>query len=317
MGKLLRLEFYKMMHRKIIVITLLALLGMTVIMSSAALSRRVSKVYVYKVDFDIIGEQSKVALNMLTEDVVRQGYESRCNTYYYFEATAISLFEPEGELYDKYKKWNIPETFILMQKIDASFFSLEEENVQERWLFVKSLSDKSAALYTAIIFTVLFFGGEFSIKAYHGAIYAGIGRKRQFFCKYIAFLLTVYVLFLAELLIANFIYNSEFVNLELGYMVRAILLRCCADTGVAAVITLFPLLFRDVLKAICCSFLVLVLTYSRLAVLHLYPYRFVPAEFWNSCTDSRMSVMIVFGTIMLALASGLLSGWLFTKAELK
>ena len=111
------------------------------------------------------------------------------DSYFWMTPKALELFREGGELYEKYQEYRFPERMILQQMIGGEIAPPEQEDFETNWRFYNMLTDASAASYTAVIFTALFFSIDFTRRGYQGALFGGQKRKVLFQGKYLVFFL--------------------------------------------------------------------------------------------------------------------------------
>lgn len=311
MKALFRAELYKMTHSKKMFFTYFLLIVLSILMYSVSLVWPYTKAYVFYYDYT---EEEQEVLKGLTADVIDLGYEARYNTYVYIEEDALALLQPGGALYEKYKDFHPEQKVTRMQVMYDHYFPPEETHVREKIVWAKALSDDSAILSTAVLFSVLFFGTDWRKRGYYGALSRGVSRRQFFGVRMGLYIGLVVSLSVVQLLLANLIYGGDFFGLPASWIGRGFLLRLFYDVGLCALFVPVSYLCRDVLKSMCLS---VVGMYAFQAVLiRLVPYR--PGELiWIAQVPNQVLGMLCLGMVVALLLSVTVSYRLFQRAELK
>ena len=229
-------ECYKICHSKKMWMVIFLLLMMTVLMFSMSIGRKKEMVYVLLDETEEEREffTSDGWIYQDIVDLIGKGYAEhnlREPSLLYMKPEAFALFQEGGKLYEKYKDYHFPERMVLQQMVGEAFDSPEQEDLETTWKFHKMLTDASAASYTAIIFTALFFSIDFTRRGYQGALFGGQKRTVLFQGKYLVFFLFFFSLSLVELILAMLVFIPKLWLLPTSYLVKGLFIRSLLDTG--------------------------------------------------------------------------------------
>ena len=316
-------ECYKICHSKKMWMVIFLLFIMAILMFSRSIGRKKEMVYVLLDEIhEEIFQEEREFYGELDGDIYSLLGDGHCDhnagdSYFWMTPKALELFREGGELHEKYKEYHFPERMVLQQFLGGDIAPPEQEDFEATWRFHKMLTDASAASYTAIIFTALFFSIDFTRRGYQGALFGGQRRGGLFWGKYLVFFLSFFLLSFAELGLAIIIFIPKIELLPASYLLKGLFLRSLCDTGIALLGVPFVFLLKSEWKAIGVTFLVMILFRSYAAILYLDPYQFISKDYWKTCSEIGTTMQIGIITAVIFVISGLLSTGLFQRAELK
>lgn len=313
MKRIITGEIYQLLHsRKFLMIVLLMLL-MSVGMYSFSMGKECTVVYALVEQ----NENEGPILDELVGKIRELKGTSDYSTYFWMTEESMELLQEGGALWEDYHRYDLLGRMVLRQMVDAEFAELEDTTFAVRWNFHHMLKDYSAVSFSAIIFTIFFFGIDFEIRSYQREIFAGISRRRILWGRYLVFIFAFLLLSLLEMLLAMIIYNPQVIELSMSMVVKGVALRCAMDVGLASMFVLIPFLCRKVGKSMAVAFIAMLLFLSNRAVIDLNPYQFIDAVYWEGCMDEKTTICLLLVTVTLVIGSGVCSTEYFSRTELK
>ena len=316
-------ECYKICHSKKMGMVIFLLFIMAILMFSMSIGRKKEMVYVlFDEIHEEISQEEREFYGELDGDIYSLLGYGHCDhnagdSYFWMTPKALELFREGGELYEKYQEYHFPERMVLQQMIGGEIAPPEQEDFETNWRFYNMLTDASAASYTAVIFTALFFSIDFTRRGYQGALFGGQKRKVLFQGKYLVFFLFFFSLSLAELILAMLVFIPKLWLLPTSYLVKGLFIRSLLDTGRALLFVPFAILGKSEWKAVGLAFIGAIVFMSGFAVVNLDPYQVILTNYWETCSNLGATFQIGIITAAIFIASGFLSSELFQRAELK
>ncbi len=322
MKKVIFRECYKLCHSRRLWLLMALLSGITLLTFYSSIGWKYEMVYVLldetEEEREFFSHNGCIAQDIY--DLIGYGQEDHTagnGMYFWMTSEALALFQEGGELYEKYQEYCFPERMVLQQMIGGEIASPEQRDFETRQRFYWLLTDPSAAYITAVIFAAFFFGREFTVCGYQGALFAGQKRRKIFFGNYLIFILFSLCFSIAELGLAIAVFIPKIWLLSASYIIKGLVLRSLCNTGLAMLCVVFSFLGKSEWKAIALSSFFMLAFIIRRSNININPYRFIADAFWESCHNVFSILQIGVVTAFIFVIAGVLSAELFCRTELK
>ncbi|WP_438433203.1 hypothetical protein [Gorillibacterium sp. sgz500922] len=252
--------------------------------------------------------------------VIASGYFAKYDTLeetFLIATEAEPLLQPGGTLHSEYG-WLLTKSHESKQYIEDTYYPADAEHVQESWRFDRLLNDDAAIALLGILFSVYFFGQDFTRRGFSAYILAGIGRPRILAGKFCAYLLaaTLFSLVLATAAIATFVPNV--LVLGSGYVMRCIATRLMVDLGFLCLTVIFPFIFRDVIKSVGAGILFSTQFLSNKAIVDLHVLdAYLTPSLWTTEFSAKAFFPALLTTVAIFIAAFTGANLLFRRISLK
>ena len=313
MLSLIKLELYKLIHSKGIILIFILLIIMTVSIYGFWMKSEGSVITCYAVEVKSIDD--KDVIEQAIKDVNDMGYSAyKTHGVYSFDPASMPLFDQNGVLYNKYKDSEFLGKLEKKQHYDYFFMDADDNQAYEKGIFGFALLDLSAIAISSILFAAFFFGIDFHRRTYNGAIYYGVSRNKILISKIIIYILLSVLLSLIELTAAFLRYSPGVLSLPLSYTAKFLLIRICADIGILSLPIIFTVLFKNIFLSMGTYFIFILLFMSNISIINIQPFKvdYMVSWFYNGNVLPAICI-----SVLMIIVSTFISGYIFKKAKLK
>lgn len=171
---------------------------------------------------------------------------------------------------EKYRYLFERSDFLHCYEIYPERYSLEEQNIFERWAVVGIFSDISGPIYFCIFFAVFFFGRAWTKRGYTAGILCGRKRKELILGRILVYVLTGVLMSILQTFLAFLLYAPRVPEVYgAAVMVRGFVVRLSIELFFYGLLPVFSVLIRKPFLSFVASFGFVALFFSNRTVIEL------------------------------------------------